>query len=263
MTVVKKAKAPAIKTETAAASPEASAFTKGLHSFHLADSNASYTYTDADVALVRESYAARVQVDKADEKLAPTLVRIFGADWTKDGAAPELKKPVREFIRTVLPEYQSIVVDRARYAAAAQAGIVDTAESTRIRSTAQAIESKITKMIDRAARIWRDHLSAQDPDFTPEQKQRNVQSAVKIMENAQAALEKRAGKNVPDADQCKIGAMLIGQIVKGRAGLFANVMRFGASHKLSDADVIAVLKFLTVEQIGAAIAESKKEKAAA
>jgi hypothetical protein len=262
MTTVKKGKAPA--PAQAASSPEVHALTKGMHTFHLADSNASYTYTDADAKLVKEAFAARVAVEKADEKLAPTLVRIFGADWTKEGAASELKKPVREFIRAVLPEYQAIVVARAQYAAAAKAGAVDNAESTRIRVASQAIESKITRMIEQSSRIWRDHLAAQDPDFVPESKSRNIRTGQKILEKAQEDLEKRAGKSVPDADACKVAAMLVGQVAKGRGGLFIAAMRFGATHKLSDSEVALLLKALPVEIIGKILTDAKAaEKAAA
>jgi hypothetical protein len=89
----------------------------------------------------------------------------------------------------------------------------------------------------------RDHLAAQDPDFVPEQKGKRTRTALSILDDCQADLEKYAGRGKADSEAAKSAAMLVSQIRKGRGALFAAAMRAMARQALKDdAAMIAKLE---------------------
>lgn len=232
----------------------------GLHTFATSDSTAQYSYTDEDVALVQKAFKALGDADKSVGNCAGALVRIFGEGWTKADADAELRKPVRDWLRAVLPEYQDLSKRRAQYAAAAKVGGVDVAEANNIRNIGRDVEARISRIIAGAAKAWQAHTAAQSDDYKAPDKKRKVRTASVILDDVAADLDDRAQKaakaGASDAEAAKMAAAIVKQLPE-RAALFMAVMKAGARFQLSDAEMVGVLDNLSPAAVAEAQAKAK------
>lgn len=252
-TAAKQVSKKAADKATAPAEPKADAspasilggMTEGLHTYHVQESSATYTYTDADVVQVTEAFKTERMADTLSSGCASTFVRIFGEKCLTD-AKSDNRKVLRDWLYVVIPEAAELRAEQERYKASVAAVGKNTDKANDIYYRKKQVTSAIDRIISKAERAWEMHQAALS-DTLPEKKQHVERTAVKILEQCHLDLEKRADRKRADADNAKRAAVVVGQLPE-RVGLFLAAMKNAHRLSLSDADTVRVLSQITAEQ---------------